>query len=120
MRALLLNHRGRRRRLRDLATGGAALRAEFLGAGLVRPSGRRRPRGRQRGSSVGSPCRSDLLFHRAQFDDVLLMLVVVSVRVTAVPSRDEEQIAGARRIGSGLQRGTPGLAIGPGGSPSIT
>src|SRR4029077_4291885 len=74
--------------------------------------GRAAGRGRRRRRVVG---RLDLIvlnlfFHRAQLGDVLLMRVVVFGKGLAAGTvGDEEQVAGARRIGRGFQRGASGI-----------
>ena len=76
--------------------------------------GRRARRGRRRIVSRLDRIVLNLLFHRAQLGDVLLVLVVgVAEGVAAGAVGDEEQIAGARRIGGGFQRGPPRIGDRP-------
>src|SRR6202011_594521 len=105
-----LNHRRRGDGLRRALAGRTRrlLRRRRLGRRGRVGIGRAAGRGRRRRRVVGRLDRIvlNLLFHRAQLGDVLLMLVVgLGKGVAAGTVGDKEQVAGARRIGGGLQRG---------------
>src|SRR6516162_9318484 len=76
--------------------------------------------GRGRGGGRGIVGRLDRvvlgrLFHRAKLCNVLLMLVVgLGEGVTAGAIGDEIEVAGARRVGGGLERGAAGIGDRPG------
>src|SRR5450631_707451 len=110
--ALTLNHWRRSRRLRCTLPGRRrSTRGLFRRDGLGRGSGLSGigwgARGGRRGVVTGfDRIVLNLLFHRSQLGNVLLMLLVgVAESMAAGTVRDEEQIAGARRIRGSFQRG---------------
>src|ERR1700737_3333553 len=118
--ALALVHRRRRRRLRR-ALAGRSDRASRL---LRRRRLCRRGCGAGVGGGAGRGGRGiirrlnrvvlNLFFDRPQFGDVLLVLIVrVAKGVATGTIRDEEQIAGARRVGGGFERSAAGIGDRP-------